>query len=685
MAKDLLLEIGTEEMPAGFVEKARQDMKDLAEDVFTNNRIDFKECTVYSTPRRLTLNIKELSEKQKDKEESVRGPGTGIAFDNDNPTKAALGFAKGQGLSVEDLVIKDGYLYAEKMLKGKNTKKLLQEMIPQLINTMNFPKSMRWGSKKMRFIRPIRWIVLLYGTDIVEIEIADVSSGRRSFGHRFLAKEPVDIKKPVDYFKALEKKHVIVDQQKRKDMIIEQIEELDINGGKPLLDEELVEEVVELVEYPTAFYGSFDKKFLKLPKEVLITSMIEHQRYFPVIDGDQNLLPYFIGVRNGDKESIDEVRHGNEMVLRARLADARFFYEEDLKTSPEQRKEKLKEIVYQDSLGSMYNKVKRIKELSKIISSRLDLAEQKRKDIVRAAELSKNDLVTEMVNEFSKLQGVMGREYALLNDEKPEVSKAIYEQYLPRYSNDKLPESIYGVVLSISDKIDNICSMFSVELIPTGSQDPFALRRQAAGVVKIILKNELPLNISDLVDWSLQVLNIKNKKELHSKIKEFLLKRVNNILEDKNIRYDIINAVINAGDDNINDIFARAEAVMELREKNTDLFVALFRGLLRAKNLGEKANTDLSIKTELLKKAEEENLYKSYLSLKSKINDEFKEENYKKGLKMLVDIKEPVDKFLDNVIVMVDDTSIKENRLLLLNNISSLVNSVMDIDEITLD
>ncbi len=685
MAKDLLFEIGTEEMPANFMNKVRIDYKELAEDIFANNRLDFKECQVYSSPRRLTLYIKDLVEQQRDKKEVVRGPAEAIAFDEEGkPTKAALGFARGQGLEVNDLEIKDDYLYAEKTEKGKKSVEILNSLLPELLKKINFPKSMRWGNYDLRFIRPIRWLTALYGEDLIKFSAAGVETGKFSCGHRFLTEESIKIDRAEAYFSSLKEGYVIVDQERRKEMILNQIDELSPKTGQVLFDEELLTEVVELVEYPTAFYGEFDSKYLQLPDDVLITSMIEHQRYFPVLDDKKSLLPYFIAVRDGDDSFIDEVKHGNEMVLKARLADARFFYDEDLKLTVEERQEKLKEIVYQEKLGSIFDKVNRMRKLAAEIASGLGLNEEEIDIIDRAAELSKNDLVTEMVNEFPKLQGAMGREYALLNGEKEEVARAIFEQYLPRYAGDSLPATIYGQVVSITDKIDNISSHFSLGLIPTGSQDPFALRRQAAGIVSIIQENNLKINLSELINWSLKVLDVEDE-DIEEQIKEFVLQRLDKSLDETGIRYDIINAVIKADDEDINDIFSRGKAVMELRKDNPDLFVDLVRGLVRAKNLADQSDVGPELSSEYLQEEAEKELYRSFTDIKDEIDNLFHEKAYLEGLKKLVELKEPVDNFLDNVIVMVDDNKVKNNRLALLDQISRMIRPVMIIEEIALD
>ncbi|AZO95027.1 glycine--tRNA ligase subunit beta [Halocella sp. SP3-1] len=685
MSRELLFEIGTEELPANYMSTVRKDFKNLTEKTFENKRLVFDDCQVYSTPRRLTLYMKGLTEKQENKSESLRGPAKSIAFDKaGKPTKAALGFARGQGVDIDELIIRDGYLYLERVIEGKKTVDILADVFLSIINKMNFPKAMRWGNSTERFIRPIRWLLLLFGEEKIDFSFAGIESDKKTYGHRFLTDKAITIDNPAEYFSKLEDAYIVVDHNKRKELILKQIKDLSLTEGNVLVDEELLSEVIELIEYPTTFFGSFEREYLKLPEEVLTTSMMEHQRYFPVVDKNDNLLPYFVFVRDGAEEYIDEVRYGNEMVLRARLADARFFYDEDLKLSPVDRREKLKDIVYQEKLGSMYDKVQRIKSIASKMAVSFELTAEQIDILKRAAELSKNDLVTEMVNEFSKLQGIVGKEYALVNEESREVAEAIFEQYLPRYAGDSLPETVYGQIISIADKIDSIVGHFSLGHIPSGSQDPFALRRQASGIVKIIIEKDLNLKLDTLISYTFEVMN-KQDEKLLQEIKDFLVQRVNNILEEKGIRYDIIKAVIAVNNNDPVDLMDRAEAVMELREDNPALFIDLVRGLVRAKNLASKAEKEYNIDKGLLKENAELDLYKSYLEFSGEINTMFSQGNYLSGLKRFVELKAAIDNFLDNVIVMVEDEDIKNNRLALLQKVSALITGVMDIDSIALD
>jgi glycyl-tRNA synthetase beta chain len=687
MAENLIFEIGTEEMPAESMQVFRKDYLSTAVKIFDKNNLDYNEINVYSTPRRLVLFVKELSEKQKDNKEVVRGPAVNIAFDEEgNATKAGEGFARGQEVEVEDLIEKDGYLYAEKIEKGKKTAQVLSDILTEIVNRVPLPKAMRWGSVKMEFIRPIKWILALFGRKEIELEIADVKSSDFSIGHRFLSSGKIEINNADDYFNILEEEYIVVKENKRRDIIKKQISELDLKG-EALIEESLMDEVVDLVEYPTAFKGNFSEEYLKLPSEVLITAMQKHQRYFPVINSEGELRAEFVGVRDGGSDYIREVISGNEMVLKGRLDDAQFFFAEDQKYGFLNRSEDIKNIVFQQELGSVYEKVQKLQKITAILADLIDYDHNKKEKAVRAAELCKNDLATEMVNEFANLQGIMGREYALLEGENKETAEAIFEHYLPRYAGDSLPETDAGTILSMAEKIFNLSSHFLLSNIPTGSQDPFALRRQATGLVRIILSKNIILDIEELIEQSMSVIKInpEDKDKRADQLKEFIKQRLENLLSDLNIRYDIINAVIDVNDSDLVDIYKRAEKLMEFRSSNPELFIALLRGLVRAKNISEKLDSKIKIDAGLLQEDEEKELYKDFKVIQPEIESSFAKKDYQKGFYLLVDLKENIDSFLDNVMVMVDDEELKNNRLSLLAEISKLMTDVFDIEEIALD
>ncbi|MCC3145380.1 glycine--tRNA ligase subunit beta [Halanaerobium sp. Z-7514] len=686
MAKNLIFEIGTEEMPAESMKKFRIDYLESAKEIFANNNLEYEAVNVYSTPRRLVLSITNLAEKQKDKRESVRGPAVNIAFDeNGEATKAGQGFARGQGLEVAELVEKDGYLYAEKVEKGKATKDILADILKSIVKKVPLPKAMRWGSVKMEFIRPIKWLLALFGEEKIDLEIAEVNSEVFSLGHRFLSEGKVKLKHADAYFNILQDNYIIVKETTRRKIIKDQIAKLNLSG-KAVIKESLLDEVVDLVEYPTAFKGQFSEEYLELPDEVLITAMEKHQRYFPV-KAEGKLQAEFIGVRDGGRDYLAEVIAGNEMVLKGRLDDAQFFFAEDQKYGFINRSEDIKDIVFQQDLGSVYDKVQKLEKITAELADKLNYSADQKEKAVRAAELSKNDLATEMVNEFANLQGIMGREYALLAGEAEATADAIYEHYLPRYAGDSLPKTDPGKLLAMAEKLFNLSSHFLLGNIPSGSQDPFALRRQATGLLRIILAEKLSVNILEMIKMSMEIVDI-NKSALDEtavQLKEFIKQRLENLLSDLEIRYDIINAVIDVNDNDFVDIYQRAEKLMEFRSQNPQLFVDLVRGLVRAKNISENLESKTEINAGLLAADEEKQLYKAYQNNQPLIKEHFAAKEYKQGFYLLVELKEDIDQFLDNVMVMVEDEALKKNRLAILAGISELMREVINIEEIALD
>ncbi|OCL25205.1 glycine--tRNA ligase subunit beta [Orenia metallireducens] len=689
MSKDLLLELGTEEIPAGFMDYTFKQLTDLSKEIFSNNRIEIGEVKATGTPRRIVLLIEDVAEKQSDLEKEVRGPAVRIAFDEDgNPSKAGAGFARGQGITPEELEVRDEYVYACTREIGQDTKNLLAELLTEIINRLNFPKSMRWASEDMRFARPIKWILSLYGQETVEFSIAGVKASNWSKGHRFLSEGKVEINGPADYFTKLEEEFVIVDHNRRRNMIVEQIEAIAKEKDVVVkIDEDLLTEVNFLVEYPTALCGSFSEDFLELPSEVLITSMREHQRYFPVEDKEGNLQNLFVTVRNGNEEYIDVVRAGNEKVLQARLSDAIFFYEEDQEETLASKIDKLKNVIFQEDLGTIYEKVERITSLAGEFATKLGLTADKVEQAKRAAKLSKADLVTGMVDEFSKLQGIMGSYYALNDGEEQEVASAIFEHYLPRYAEDILPSTEAGIIVSIADKIDSIVGFFSVGIIPTGSQDPYALRRQAQGIVKIIVDAGLELDLDYLIDQSLNTLKDQDKLqrdavEVKAEVLEFFKLRLENILEDAEVRYDVSDAILANNFTNINDTLIRATALMEYREDEG--FEELITAFNRVANLASKSN-NTEVNPELFEDKSERELYSAYQEAKEQIDSLVANRAYVEALTEIAKLKELIDNFFDSVMVMAKDEKVKENRLGLLNSISNLLAKIADLTKIVID
>ena len=560
----LLLEIGVEELPSRFRQTTLDQIENNLSKLLKEERINFDNIEKYATPRRLTFVIKNLADKATDLEEEVKGPAKKIAVDADgNFTKPALGFMKSKGLDPENVYFKQlgnaEYLFGTIKQEGKHTSEVLKNIVPEAIKNVTFPKAMRWGGKNMRFARPIRWMVALLNNEVLDIDLEGIKSSNITRGHRFLGEKEFEVNSVEEYFEKLDKNFVVLDQHKRKEMIREQAVEVAKSlGGEVELDEDLLEEITFLVEYPTAFYGEFDEEYVKLPKEVVTTPMKEHQRYFPV-SKDGKLLPNFIAVRNGDSNRIDLVKAGNEKVLRARLADALFFYHEDTKKPLESFVDKLQTVVFQAKLGTVYDKTLRIEKLSQVILNELNMTESK-ENTLRAAKLCKADLVTNMVFEFTELQGIMGRDYAQVSGENEEVCQGIFEHYLPRFAGDILPETNTGIALSIADKLDSIAGFFAIGIKPSGSQDPYALRRQALGILSILLDRKLSVNLNNLINAALDnYSNLEfNKEEVASQIVEFFVERVKNLFKDLGIRYDVIDAVLNNNLNDISDIHTRA-------------------------------------------------------------------------------------------------------------------------------
>ena len=685
MSKTLLLEIGTEEVPAHVMPGILSQLKENAAKTFEELRIEYKNIKTLGTPRRSALLVEGLAEQQADLSKENRGPAVNIAFDADgNPTKAAQGFARGQGVKPEELVTKDGYVYAMVHEKGDQTVDLLGDTLKGLVDGLNFPNNMHWADLDYKFIRPLRWLVALYGQDVIDFEVANVKSGRTSRGHRFLSEGDFEIANAEDYVEACRKASIIVDQNERCEMIRQQIAEVAAaNGGQAEVNEDLLEEVLYLVEYPTALCGKFDEKYLALPAEAVITPMRDHQRYFPVLK-DGQLLPLFITIRNGGKEHLETVQHGNERVLRARLEDAQFFFDEDRKKTLEQHGEKLKTVVFQDGLGTIYDKALRLEVLAGYIADAIGANEQDKKDAVRAAKLAKADLVTGMVTEFTELQGVMGREYALLDGETKAVAQAIDEHYMPRFAGDSQPASVAGRIVSLADKIDTIVGTFSRGLIPTGSQDPFALRRQALGIVNMLKEAQYHISLSQLVAKAMELLKIADagqQAKLQNDVADFMKLRLKNVLADAGIRYDVVDAVFVTVDD-IYGVFLRAQAVNEAVKQDMEKTIQAF---VRTGNIARKAeDVQAAVEADLLAEQVEKDLCKAYEAAASKVEKEIEAQDYAGAIATLSQLAAPIDAFFDGVMVMDKDEKIKNNRLGLLKLVDNLICQVADFSKIVL-
>ena len=684
MSKDLLLEIGTEEIPAHAMPGMLRELGENAKKALKELRLAHGAVRTLGTPRRLALIVEGLAEKQEDVAEEKRGPSVQVAFDADGkPTKAAQGFARGQGVQAEALVTKDGYVYALVQETGERTEKVLEKMLPELIVGLSLPNSMRWGDLDFRFIRPLRWLVALYGEQVVPFELARVKSSNTSRGHRFLSTGDFTIQDAAHYEEACEKAFVIVDPARRKTEIEEGlVKEAKAHGGIAEITPNLLEEVLYLVEYPTALSGSFEDKYLALPPDAVITPMRDHQRYFPVKAADGRLMPLFLTVRNGGAEYLATVQHGNERVLRARLADAQFFFDEDRKKSLEEHMEKLKTVVFQEGLGTVYEKSLRLEKLAAKIAGAIGASEAEKKAAERAARLSKADLVTGMVTEFTELQGVMGKEYARLDGESEDVALAIDEHYMPRFAGDALPKTCAGLVVSLADKMDNIVATFSRGLIPTGSQDPFALRRQALGMVHSIIEAGVTVSLRELVSWTMDLLAIQDaavREKMQADVADFMRLRLKNVLAEAGIRYDVADAVLGDIDD-VRRVMLAAEAV-RAQLAAPDMAAAV-KAFVRVANLAAKAEGKARIDEALFETEEEKELMKAYASAKSAAESLVEAHDYVGIIDDFKDLAEPINAFFDAVMVMAEDADVRRNRLSLLKSIDCLLREVADFSKI---
>ncbi len=687
---DFLLEIGTEEIPAKFMPGALSQLKELAEKACANYRLAYSAIDTWGTPRRLALYLTNLAPEQQDISLEVKGPAKKAAYDAEGkPTKAVEGFARSQGVQVEELVVREfangEYLYALKKELGRPTKEVLPEIIPQLISGLNFPKPMRWAYSELRFARPIRWLVALYGSEIIPFTLENITTGRITKGHRFLSQGNLELAEAGEYrSKLAQEGFVLVDQEERRQLIWQQIQELaTTEGGKVELDEDLLAEVVQILEYPTALCGKFEPEFLEIPKEALITPMREHQRYFPVLDAEGNLMNKFITVRNGGTHGLDIVREGNEKVLRARLADARFFYQEDLKLPLAQYVDRLQKIVFQESLGTIYEKVERLGKLVDYLAEQTAQDKQDKTTALRAAYLTKADLVTNMVYEFPELQGIMGSKYAVKTGETAEVATAIVEHYLPRFAGDSLPASMAGTLVSIADKLDTIVGIFAIGIQPTGSQDPYALRRQALGVSHMILQNDLRLALPDLIAQAYAGYAGKNLQlslaEVQQEVGEFFKLRLRNIMMDRGLSYDVVDAVLAAGYAYPADAWQRAEALAQAKQEVT--FATLLTAYTRANNLAKKAAGD-QIKPELFTESVETALFEAFLQIQQQAGQEQAQGNYLNWFREATTLQEPIDNFFNGVMVMAPEEAIRTNRLALLQQISDFYNRIADLSKL---
>ncbi|MED4400969.1 glycine--tRNA ligase subunit beta [Metabacillus fastidiosus] len=681
--RDLLIELGLEEVPAQYVTNAMNQLTEKLSKWLESSKISFGAVKSYSTPRRLAVLVQDVAEKQENIEEEAKGPAKKIALNEDGSwSKAAIGFTKGQGASVEDIYFKEingvEYVHVQKFIKGTETKELLKE-VANIITGLTFPKNMRWGSEEMRFIRPIKWLIALFGDEIIPFEITKVQTGRTTYGHRFLGGK-TEIASPLQYEEILKNEFVIVDPVKRKEDIRSQLRKLEQDNNWVIpVDEDLLEEVNNLVEYPTALFGSFEDEYLALPDEVLVTTMREHQRYFPVRNSEGQLQPNFVTVRNGNAEHLENVARGNEKVLRARLSDADFFYKEDLKLNIDDAVSKLNNIVFHEELGTLGEKVLRVVNLSGKIAEELNFSTEEKENVNRAAAICKFDLVTQMVNEFPELQGNIGEKYAKLSGENDSVSTAINEHYMPRHAEDASPSTNVGAALALADKLDTIAGFFAIDKIPTGSQDPYALRRQASGIVQILLSKKWNISLPVLFELALANYSQFNIEKAKQDLVAFFKLRLKYVLAEHHIRHDLVEAVLESTNQEVNSLIARAE-VLE-REAENEEFKEVVEALSRVMNIAKSAEK-IDIDSALFENESEKLLYNKYLAVKDKVDQLEESTNESEAFKILASLKTEIDTYFDGTMVMSENEAIKQNRLAQMKGLSNLIQTYAKMNSI---
>lgn len=686
-ADKLLMEIGCEEIPSRFIPRAMEQLENEAASLLAENRLKHGLIETWATPRRLVIQVSDLGMKQPDLVEKVKGPPVDRAYDDQGqPTKALQGFIKNHGVTMEQIeeetIKKARYIVVEKEVAGIDTTELLPDLLPRLIQKLNFPRPMYWQSKEVRFARPIRWILALYKNEPIYFNFAGIEAGQLTYGHRFLAPGPFEIDSVENYFRCLEKNYIVVDQERRRSMILEQLEEkAEEKGGKALVEEGLLEEVTYLVEYPVAVDGTFDPAFLDLPQEVPITSMQNHQRYFPVVEKDSGkLMPCFVGISNNRFH--ENIRKGYAKVLQARLADGRFFFNEDRKESLENYVEKLNGVIFLEQLGSVDKKRERLIKLAEIIGTKINIPVEQIEKAKRTAHLCKADLVTNMVKEFPELQGVMGREYAALSGEEKEVATAIYEHYQPRFTGDEMPATVEGALVSLADRIDTLAGCFAIGIQPTGSQDPYALRRQAQGAVAILLGFKMEISLEEYINAALDALentlqlDAGQRAIVKNNLYDFLIQRIRFVLRDRGTDHDVTEAVLAVPFRSTYDLFKKASVLEDYMKGPLldDVIIAYNR----VANLSQKAEGH-DIEKKLFEHASEKELFSSLKTAEGAINEI---SNYDEALEHLQHLKLPVDHFFDNVMVMTEDQELRDNRLNLLAALKRTFNRVADFSKL---
>ena len=685
----LLLEIGTEEIPAGYIVPALEAMSATLSKKLSDARIDHGRLQIYGTPRRLAVTVEDVATKQKSVKSEVIGPPANIGFDDTGkPTMAGQKFAEKAGVGVNKLKIKEtpkgAYLAAEKSERGLATKTLLKEILPSVILSAPFPKKMRWASLDIEFARPIHNVLALLGKSVVSFNLGNLKSGRYTHGHSFMAPAKIKLNSPDEYLEKLRAAHVVADMQERKEILKEKIAEVAADlQGRILPDEELVNINNNLVEYPIPVVGKFDIEFLEVPDEVLINAMREHQKYFAMVDSENNLMPSFIAVNNTVARDLALSATGHQRVIRARLADAQFFYQGDLEVTNDERVEKLKKVLFQAELGTVFEKSERVAKIAEALAASNEKGDRLKAQAIRAARLSKSDLVSQVVGEFPKLQGVMGRIYAGLAGEPADVAAAVEEHYRPVYSGAPLPETMVGAVVSIADKMDSICGCFSVGLIPTGASDPYALRRQGIGIIQIMQDQRFTFSLSGLIEESLKGFQPDDSRAVRDQVHAFLQNRMTGLLAEDGFSKDSIAAVLSAACENIPETWSKVEALEKLKAKPD--FEPLAAAFKRVVNIIKKAD-DVEggdIKPALFEHPSEAALLDAYELVNRQIEEDLAAGSFDQALVKFASLRDAVDDFFEGVMVMADNLEIRRNRLLLLGQIAALFGKFADFSKIS--
>lgn len=678
-----LLELGVEEFPSRYMASTKQQLKQNVLEGLSSAGLSFADARIEATPRRFALWLEELKAKESEGEEVVRGPSKQAAFDAEGqPTKALLGFLRAKGLQLEDTFVEDNgknkYVFARLKKEAVSVEKTLPTVIAEAVRKISNPRAMRWGGKNLRFLRPIRWMVSLLDDQVLPIDLEGIPVGNRTNGHRFLGEKNFVIHDVHSYETQLEENYVIIDESKRRDRILRGLNRLAREkGGVPMQNEELLEEVVNIVEYPTVFLGDVPREYLTLPPEVIITPMMDHQRYFPVVDDDGHLLPYFLSVRNGNDQGLQNVIDGNRKVLIPRLEDAKFFYQQDQAHSLEDLVPKLDELVFHEKLGTMREKTARLESLGVSLAKLLGCGPSIQQNIARAAHLCKADLVTKMVVEFTELQGTMGRIYAAENGEVDAVSHAIEEHYLPRQSGGDLPKTTAGMVLSLADKLDTLAGLFAIDINVTGSQDPFGLRRAVIGMLDILQKNLLHIELKEALRDAL-LLYVEQKglvfdyNDVIARISDFFRGRLRTKLQEQGIRYDVADAVLATEDDDYLRLMQKAAIAQKVIEKDTEN--ELITGFVRIESMAEHAEST-AVDANVLQD-EDQTMFAS-LSRADAVREALQKDHYEEAFALLADWMPILHDYLDRTMILVDDASLKEARLGMLAQVNALIEELL--------